>query len=525
MGIDIAWKLVLERVFGWPICTDVDDMTAMLVDMSQVQYRLFYGCATWEEIGQRAREYVESGLRMPALETVWILFDEPLYKPPCKKVVQEVRGDRASARDVHPFSADELRDIEIGVTPIPKDSRLFVERLFATRALADAWTGFLAAEMLKARWEGADKRLVVCGAPGREAYERWHRDEGPGFSNVRRRPTEFDIVTEAARLDAPGRLIARVDEGGEVRVVWQDSCRVGEADMKIPHVLAELPDGARAFVRTTDTDQLVILLLAMRHFLSPTDDDDPARVDGRISIVLEMEAAGKSLRGKADAEKPEGHLEFNHLVRSVITYFRRNFPVVLRPLESMAALMLLTGSDYVRSATEPKRDRAFPFFGPTTVWDIFEKYNGHQMLWSDRVYGVLMDTVVGNPRRYVDILIDEAAWFNFVMYAYHRIVLRTRPWGGAARGFDYLRHERHLHAVAAESKARAQGKERVEWRVYSDAHTRAILRRLAWNLNYFTNGAIARHSFRNPFELSEAGLPIWGWLHLDGRVTVTERVA
>lgn len=498
MGIDTGWKKMLDEEFGWPSLSHEKacEVNVVMDDISLNLRRMVYGVDSWEDLGERFRNRVEFLAAKGNLKEYWAFWDESRWVPPNKRVTQRKRDSRAAL----PFTDAEQLDITVGVGPIPPPSGAFFERLLATRSMHESLHTFIAAELALTKIP-EDTRLILDGARAKGIMHRQMTGAPLKIMNMRVPESEYQIMSdiEQARVELPGRIIITrsVASADENSVFIYDSSRIGESDLKIPAAIAEQESGTQIFVRSCDTDMLVILLLHMKSYLE----------DRRIKygIYLDTEGPGR----KADAP-PVLPLNMVRLWRSILKRFDVMFPTVppIFAIETLSTLMLLSGSDYA--------DR-LPQIGVRAVWDAFVDPVGRGSLFprdQPNEPGVIADDVRGQPKARVNVQLHEPRMRRFIAYMYHKKTHRNVPFPTtAAYTLDASRAAR----VAVREKVIKSGKattERNSWQVPSDDKITAAVRRLHWNLDYFLNGSrIEASPFFNPvLEHGTTHESIHGWV-------------
>lgn len=594
MGINRLWREKLQSVFGWPEMTHQDAQRIGYIedDMELNMYRVVCGVGSWAMLGERVRERVLAMLCTPAAVRYRVLFDDSRFVPENKRVEQQQRTRAASASDSRrPFSPEEQRAIVIGETPIPEPTGIFFQRLMATRALRHKLRAFLTSELATIALPVGKCLVVDGGIPsGISAMARapastlrfvnasdFDEDAGaasaaaddgdddddttsaPEFvglttpttapimsaiyaafgtactlDNNNSRgyddglPAKMHDVAMAPSLSAPTTvtITRRTDgvPGNDVHVATKASI-VGEGDFKIAAGISSAPRGAHIFVRSCDTDMLPILLVNMRRWID-TDEDGGGP---RYSIHLNTNGAVAVAN-----EKPV--LNITKLWGLVVRRFLTNFPWVCYPVETLATLMLLTGSDYLKTVfvdpatKEEKMSMGLPQLGPAAVWKAFCDPAVRNVLFPRRnehasSIPVIMDRVHSDTAQPIRIGIDETRWFNFIACMYHQKIFGVYPSAQAfARGrYDFtLAHstrQRAFDAAATKQTDPTRISPACKWFPPTPAALFVFVRQVSWHLYYLANGA-STEPFRDPFEVTAMGQSIYGWAMINGGSTV-----
>ncbi len=115
--------------------------------------------------------------------------------------------------------------------------------------------------------------------------------------------------------------------------------------------------GGNIYIKSRDTDSIYILLLHIRGWIDIKTE--------KIKYGIFLESSG---RDNCPGEKPRDmkprFIDVVALWRSILVYFRDNYPGIPCPIETMILLILLTGSDYTDG---------FPQFGPAKIWESFKE--------------------------------------------------------------------------------------------------------------------------------------------------------
>lgn len=504
MGIDTGWKKIVEEEFEWPEFSPeaASTITVVIDDISLNIRRLLNGIKSWADLGGRLRNRIEFLAGKGGLKEYHILWDEPQYVPLNKGVTQRKRDTRARAA---PFTEAEQKQIVIGVGTIPPPSAMFFERLLATRVMHSQLHTFIAAELALTKLPQG-MRLILDGARARGIMHRQMAGDPVLIMNVRVPETEYQVLSdhEQGRIDKPGRIVitSSVTAPGTNSVFVHESHKIGESDLKIPAAIAEQEDGAQIFVRSCDTDMIVILLLHMKNYLDTGKDKGGRRI--KYGIFLDTEGPGR----KPDAP-PVVPLDMAELWRKIILRFREMYPMVPPQfvIETLATLMLLSGSDYADRLSQ---------IGNRAVWDAFVDPVGRSVLFpreKPHEPGVISEDIRGQPHARDNVQLHEVRMRRFVTYIYHKKTRRNVPFPvSAAYTLDAARDVRK----AVLEKVRSEGKKETaanSWQIPSDDSLAASVRRLHWNLDYFANGSKVKASpYLNPVMMHEqTKASIHGW--------------
>ena len=502
MGIDTGWKKVVVDEFAWPEfpAEAAGNITIVLDDISLNFRRIMPGVQAWPDLGNRLRGRIESLAGRGALKEYRVLVDEGRFVPPNKGVTQRMRTQRARAE---PFTEVEQQAITVGVGAIPEPASTFFDRLLATRSMHSPLYAFIAAELALTRLP-AGVRLVLEGFRARGIMARQIAGAPVMIMNIMVPDNEYQVLSdnEQARIDGTSRIVvtrsATVPDTNSIFV--HDSQKIGESDLKIPAAIAEQDDGAQIFVRSCDTDMIVIILLHMKNYLKGRNI--------KYGICLDTEGPGRKI-GSA----PVPLLDMVELWVRVILRFRKMHPMIppAFAIETLAMLMLMSGSDYA--------DR-LPQVGVRAVWDTFCDQVGRSVLFPrDKPHepAVVSEDLRGQPLARDRVRLHETRIQRFLAYIYHKKTLRNTPFPVSD---PYTLDAARTVRVAARDKVRAANKKETSansWQVPSDDAITAAVRRLAWNIDYFANGSkVDVGPFLDPVRVDPAsGKSIHGWVTTD----------
>ena len=528
MGIDIAWKKKLKDVFGWPeMSGDAASRISIVIDDISLNLRsILAGVESWDGLGLRLRNRVEGLAKRDRLKEYWILWDESRFVPRSKYVTQK---ERAAKSDAVPFTEAEQSCITIGYGPIPGPPAEFFKRLMVTRSMHASLHTFIAAELATtvlpegtslyldgARAQGiVSRKLAVesrCTQSHPQPCSAASCTYAVEFANIRVPKSEFDIPSDIirGRLEHPGILQIMRHSSTPTNTIYVDESRhVGESDLKIPAVIARQDAGRQIFIRSCDTDMLVILLLHIRNYVEP---------HGMCKYGLFLDTQGP---GRKQGTPAAPILDVVGLWRSVHHVFHSEYVTVPFAPETLAVLMLISGSDYSDRHAQ---------IGPAAVWKAFDDATGRALLFPPgmmTVPGIVIDDVLGQPSARISIALEEGRMFRFIAFMYHNISLRHTPF--ATAGADTLakvraKRKQDIDALVAKGTVLTT---RNSWEPMGDAEIMAAIRRLHWNADYFLNGSKAS-PFMNPTYIDpDSGMSVHGWREgpEEGKVEKAESVS
>lgn len=529
MGIDGGWKQKMATVFGWPAMTQEEATKIDYIedDLSLNLRRVLGGVDTWEMLGSRIRDRVSTFLNTPGVVQYRIVIDDPRYVPRSKGLEQQRRDSTAQNKE---FSEQERQHIRIGHGDIPLPTPIFFERLLATRSMRHELFAFIVAELALVEMKPG-KRLVIDGACATAIAKYEQCGANVRITNASMSSAE---AAEAAAigdaLPAPTLDLANAttitvtprEDGSEGNDVFvnPNSRIAGEGDMKIPDGIAMTPRGACIFVRSCDTDMIPILLLHMRRWMGAGEDEDG---EPRYNVLLDTNGAIRNTKNS----KPI--LNVTKLWRVIADKFLRDFTWVKHGVETLAALMLLSGSDFVKMWDGEVHRSGMPAIGPSAVWETFCSPQGRAILFPQNVKNaphMVVETVYGDTVAHLEIGLAEDRWRSFVACMYLRLVFPSKPFPvvtDGSLGLDAARKERRRVYDAA-VKSGAKLTHHNKWQVPEDAAIAVLIRQVAWNLDYDLNGA-SEYPFLDPFCATDQGVSIYGWVRDDqGKVHIADHV-
>lgn len=556
MGLKTEWKAILNEVFGYCRLDGVPDGTEidMVIDDGSLAIRrTSFGIRSWSDLGQQIRTRIMS-YYTPALKRYVVTFDESNHVPPSKQAEQEKRRKATFARGITPLTETELAQLKIERGhPLPEPKDQFIERLMITSAAKARLFAFCTAEIASVQFGASSSS---SGAPSLPSQDL------PGSASAGAAAADMEIERADLYSDTDGRATATGDvdvivDGGRVAVLderrrggdngfeillkpaeylsheaaciyvvpgekpcirVEPSSEIGEGDLKIVRHISML-EGGNVYVRSCDTDMIVILLLNMRRWIN--------RETGHVRFGIFLDTASNA----SAAASGKNLIDVVSLWRSILTVFRDKYPGIPCPIETVCLLLLLTGGDYAEG---------FSQLGPRRLWAAFCD-GGHNVLFEGsesirtspvRVPEKQRDQLHAEACRHAvhisggygvsndrySLQFNEARILSFVAYAYHKCLsLRPGPSGASMES---------VRRLVAQKTANA----RARWKLVSDDEMRAVTRRVWWCMDYQANGALSkRHQpFLDPaVKHPNTGLSVHGWdrdAHESGRVTPSKVV-
>ena len=572
--------------------TDVED------DFELAMRRLTPGVDTWATLGERARQRVLSFLASASTRQYRVLFDDKRFVPPNKRLEQDSRDStqqpftRAeqsrilightpiptpsmdffqrllATRDLRPqlyaFVVLELVKIPLqaGKTlvidgGIPASIIDYASRADAVvRVVADYAhdddvefnVGAAAAAAAAASDATAGAAAASAAAPPIDdgiVYNDYGVpiDLRSGYGDVQEAPPlPFVIPDEPQDASMPTTITItrRADASLGVRVANDVHIAprpriCGEGDYKIADGISMLSAGSVIFVRSCDTDMIMILLMNMRRWV------DAKTQMLRYTVLLDTNGPVR------DKSKERPTLNVSELWRQLMRTFHVQYSWVKHPVETFATLILLTGSDYVMmkapdlaeiSGVRPRLSKGLPQVGPAAVWNAFKSPRGREILFPAGMEDhppVVVDIVHGDTSHRVAIGVDEKRWRTFAIYIYHRTIMgpdhRKVPFvldtHHQYNDMETLVQARVLKYQKALEKCGGNATavhESNTWQLPSVAQLATMVRALAWNLDYGINAA-STSPFLNPFA-TQHDVSIYGWTvdSQTGRVAIADGV-
>ena len=531
MGLKTEWKAVLDDAFGYCRLDGVPDGTVIDVvidDGSLAVRRTVHAIDSWAQLGRQLRTRIASFFG-PSLQRYVITFDEKRHVPSCKQPEQEKRVAASLAQGITPLSGADLANLRIDCRyPVPEPKAQFIKRLMITPGAQTQFLEFCTAEIASVQILGAaspspPSSLPAHSLPGSTDMETEAPDlysdasasvgvhmvvDGGRIAMLdeRRKNNESDarFLLESAEYLSREPTCIYVLPGERPCIRVEPSSGIGEGDLKIVKHISML-EGGNVYIRSCDTDMIVILLLNMRRWISQETGC------ARHGIFLDMTsnaaaaAAGKNL------------LDVVSLWRSILTHFCRRYPGIPCPIETVCLLMLISGGDYADG---------FSQLGPRRLWSAFCD-GGHSILFEgSESYRMLpvrdpQDQSQHDPntqfqaihtkgrcdygadkQRY-SLTFNEDRILRFITYAYHKC-LSLPISQRAALSMDSVR--RFVQQKAPNARAR--------WKLIPDGEMRAVVRRIWWWMDYLINGALEKRC--NPFldptvTHHDTGLSLHGW--------------
>ena len=494
MGINRAWKPILENTFGYLFIESIPPEATIdvIIDDFSLNFRkVLWGLNNWSELIDRLKSRITSKIN-PNLKQYVILFDEPLYVPRSKQCTQKKRLNESVHRGVTPFSDTEIEFINIGENVIipdsSEDSNLFINRLMMTRKLFPQLISFC-----------CQKIISICPTI---PYPIQFIIDG-GYTNG----IDFDILQTKLLVDE-NCVLNLTDEPKFITInntnqdksihIQKNIVNIGESDFKIPRNISHTTQG-NIYIRSNDSDTICILLLHMRSWINP--------LTGRIKYGIFV-----------DTEMTSKHGEITDIVslwRKILVYYKEHYPGIKYPIETQVMLILLTGSDYTDG---------FPQLGPKKIWDSFSD-GGHKILYpnSKRKHNsdipniesmvssdyddqtIIMEFAYGNPDQRYGIKVAEHRVYQFIAYMYHKFIMKSPYPEQGIKNLDAIRSN------AKERDSRCK-RDSSKWNIPdTDEEIYAKIRRVVWNLDYFLNGSKIT-GWMDPLSVDQkTGKSMFGW--------------
>jgi len=500
MGIDTRWKEILRKYF--PQCwhqqlpAKVLDINVYVIDETESVRNFGSNADSWKDLGNRCRLRLEEQLeKFPGIEQVFILLDGK--SPRCKEIVQAKRD-----KDQNPFTEMEIKEIAVGYSPMEcingsyktPPQYAFMKRLLSTRALRNQLYDFLCLHIAQIR---ARRNITITIDGGLKDSIEIAAEHYTTQSNI-----DLDEKLSKARCCAKVQCIIDIPifKCGDAcfsnreappechnlhaktsisRASWKTDPRVmSESDTKsIRYIVQMMKNGKKIFVKSTDTDWICIILLALRDCIA----------DKKNFITGEVYLQTRTFQCKQEVKTV---IDMVLLWRQMSDYIIQRFPAVENPIELMVFLMTLTGTDFV------DRNKQIT---PDTVWEKFHMY-GYQMIFQDFTSISDCKTPIGvqNPwgneariRHYVQ---NEYKTRDFIFAMYYEHIFKS-PF---SRLMDT--HSRHkVKTVADERDAKKHVNHRCE--IKEESEMIANARRQIWNINYWLNDQRACGHHDDPLKM------------------------
>ncbi len=489
MGIQTDWvnKILRENFDAQHCWLDrppflVGDRVFVIDDFSVAMYSLMSKAETGLAIAERTSTRIRSYVQPTSCLTEYItLFVAPENVPKSKGPTQQKRTADLAKRGVHPWTRSEIDSmkISIGDGPLPD-----VKRIPITRDVKLDLFRYLTETILVLdlhQFKSGIPDVVIDG--GRQIDHR----------------ARYNPDTQVHPISAGKSFIYRYSPGKGVAREIAPS-KMGEGDLKIVTHITRIvkrelqrlsqprhpseasepspPQPPIIMVRTTDTDTVPILLLAMQDWIVKPSQGEPGRIPVRIYLDL--------ARSVHDGVRI---IDMVELWRRIMVFFHRHMPSVRHPIVTLSTLMVATGSDYVDN---------FPGMGPTTMWNYFHSLRGFEVLYpSPQVPFVrdLQEKTVGMFDGTRDVALAECSYEKFILTMYEEAQ------------YSGMRCAEVLRPIISGGRSAP-----------SQMAIRAQIRRIHWNVHYWCNGGkghvidpLARHPHTN--------LPLHGWAGFVSRTT------
>ncbi len=311
-----------------------------------------------------------------------------------------------------------------------------------------------------------------------------------------------------------------VVDGGSVsgkrisyRHASESSCEVpivGEADIKVLRVLKEHPDDD-VWVTSSDSDSIVILLLAVTHLLG----DSPDSMSRRIYLDMGHMTSDKS-----------NVLDIVGLWRAILKRASPGGPWhgIKNPVETFCMLLVSTGTDFVFP---------IPGVGASTMWKTFMSKDGRELL--SRSISV---------RSATRLVVMERRMSQFIRLTYYHVpnsplpghdIQRIPSHQDLSKFYDATlseRYEKRKSIYDRKMQAVREGtykgkkpppKPRDPKPALTESQIRVRVRTIGWNLFYWLEGH--RRERDTSLDEDEHGVSRFGWsMNQEGLVVIANEV-
>ncbi len=277
-----------------------------------------------------------------------------------------------------------------------------------------------------------------------------------------------------------------VSTGGSI-TMDREYVKLGEGDMKLPHIVAQQDDGAIVNVISADSDMLLIFMLQYLKWF-------PAKgSDARWTVYLDSNMPG-------GAYKP--WIDVKEVWRQVIDKMDQRFGWVRHPLHTLCVVVIMAGNDFCKTISRRGTlANGLELIGPDTIWKAFQQKEAERYLGERDKHPLFAVEQTHDPFAPTSVNLNETKIANFIFAIYHFKVMKT--WPGSSSFKNGIYDSEELRRVHASKKMGLP--------IPTDNDIAAFVRRISWSMYYMVNGTATRAAWFAPHACDKHGKSIWGW--------------
>lgn len=481
MGVDGGWSDILRNRYPETYLKDApsnSDITVAIDNITEYLPHLM-PCSNrdqqrhkWRDLFSRFYSRITNYINShPNLRCYIVLFEDKISEP--KRLL--LRNNAKKRGHVTPFSTQEI--YQCGLHSISDDSQIFEPmRVLKTPLMMNYLYEYLTTRLIKHSFEVTGYREVTIILV--DARVKSNRMYGGDSQQQHIESCNISIRLQKTTSDYHSKInpvMSIVDQSME-------SFHLQGNEMKATRMISEVAiDGDVFDILTPNFDQIPILLLNMRDWISPTKRIIPFQI--YVDLTHHQMTTNKIT------------VDVRSLWRHIIVDFNRSFPVIIHPIETLCALMLFTGSDYVETCQG---------IDAKLVWHHFVS-NGYQLL-AGPIFLIDQDEptpVIGFPTVRHSLRINEQSFFMFLSY-----ILTFELFGDPHDPFNVSQIDTiHENIVVTQSKRFNCDDVRDIELVFSR------IRRLFSNMDFWINGSKSVETLRLTEMCKEVipHLSLYGW--------------
>jgi hypothetical protein len=500
----------------------------------------------------------------PSTRRYIVSIDESEYVPKSKQPTQKSRSQNQ-------FSELQKEHIIIGTEPIIPPAlgltpQEFFGKLNSTRGMVSDIQHYTCARLLSldVTEHAATQNLTVIfdgvnlkrikGYASEEVLQAIPVD-------ISRNPCSKTILVERTWRpkqvdDSRNVIISVAPRDGPPKISVCESSKIGEVDVKMVRDIFTngMHEGGDVLIKTTDSDSIPIVLLALRDLINDKVRKFPFRVyvefpdkkEELENLATEPEKHDdnppSARESPVASERKKKYLYFDAVEawRSIHHFFSQKFPFFTCPIETTVSIMLLCGSDYTDKLVgiTPKDiwsfcflDEAFKYMGCS-----FDPYGSSldNFVDDEETDAVIVSSDTGFFSRH-GITITHNKFYEFIknLFFYKKKNQIPRP---VAIPLSVLREEMNIPAIEkykqAMEEAELKRKRGLPTRnpnrpflVPEDDEIHALIRRIWWTLDYWMNGAKpVPEPVMNPIAVNARNISVCGWQEENGIVVKARKI-
>lgn len=532
-------------------------------DISNLMRKDSSYCDTWHDFILNIRKRCLNGFLNA--NTLVYLCDSPMFVPQSKAIESMLRSKSSKQKNGIPITKLSKTELEEECIVQRKNNLPDMKRLFITPGMKE-WLTWIYADTLKNEINfptsvNPVKTLIVDGVV--ESINPLHQPSGdPPGTYIKRSSNNISFCSENLSIGESDlrwiRWIKRICTGNSLLWGKHDSTK----------------DKPVFVLDINDSDALPIALINMVCFIDEATGEFPCElymyagvngkwtdffVDPNNTIDLscipgdddddddkKKETNDKKKKKKKKAGKMIDLIKFWNIL---IDEFGVKMGIQ-HPIETFCALILLGGSDYVKSINNAgviSTGAPFKGFGPHAIMTIFMNNERARQEFCTPINIPCWKNMIGQPMQAKHLYFsDEWSMLCLVKRYYQKLLNKhglSDCKGELIDSFASIAEAKMKHhnglQMAKQKKKKKKTQENIiqqpvqlmelasQSGILTEHQARAIIRRILWNLDYFMNGGTGNYNIESAVMINGDGVSVFGWLinRDKGCVELASRVA